>query len=67
VIRERLGVPVELVKGEFGQFEVLVNGRMVASRKGGLIAKLVNRPWPDEEDVIAAIRSAGTDQSKPAG
>jgi hypothetical protein len=58
VIRERLDIPVELVKGRFGQFEVLVNGQTVASRKGGLVAKLINRPWPDEEEVIAAIRRA---------
>jgi hypothetical protein len=58
LIRERLDIPVELVKGRFGQFEVLVNGQTVASRKGGLVAKLLKRPWPDEEEVIAAIRRA---------
>jgi len=34
---------------------VLVDGRMVATRKGGLIAKLTNRPWPDPDDVVRAV------------
>jgi hypothetical protein len=51
-------VPVELVHGRQGQFEVMVNGRTVASRKGGLIAKLVKRPFPRGEDVVVAVRDA---------
>jgi hypothetical protein len=58
MIREALGQPVEMEKGQLGQFEVVVNGRTVASRKGGLIAKIVNRPWPDGDDVLAAVRAA---------
>lgn len=53
-----MGVPVELVDGRLGQFEVQVDGRNVISRKGGLIAKVTNRPWPSEEDVLAAVREA---------
>jgi hypothetical protein len=41
-----------------GHFEVQVDGRKVAERKGGLVAKLVKRPWPDPEDVVAAVRAA---------
>jgi hypothetical protein len=51
-------VPVELEKGRQGQFDVMVNGRTVASRKGGLIAKLVKRPFPQVDDVVAAVRDA---------
>jgi hypothetical protein len=51
-------VPVELEKGRQGQFDVMVNGRIVASRKGGLIAKLVKRPFPPVDDVVAAVRNA---------
>jgi hypothetical protein len=53
-----LGLPVELEKGRQGQFEVIVNGRLVASRKGGLLAKLLKRPWPDGDEVVAAVRAA---------
>ena len=47
-----------MVEGRRGQFDVLVNGRMVATRKGGLIAKFTKRPWPDPDDVVAAVREA---------
>jgi hypothetical protein len=49
---------VELQRGQLGQFEVMVDGRTVASRKGGLLAKLLSRPWPSEADVLAAVRAA---------
>jgi hypothetical protein len=45
-------------KGRTGQFKILVDGWQVVSRKGGLIAKLVGRPWPSAEDVLAAVREA---------
>ena len=51
-------MPVELEEGRRGQFDVLVEGRTVVSRKGGLIAKFVRRPWPEHEDVVAAVRAA---------
>ena len=53
-----MGAPVEMVEGRLGQFEVQVGGRIVASRKGGLIAKLTGRPWPTDEDVLSAVRDA---------
>jgi hypothetical protein len=44
--------------GRAGQFEIVVDGRTVVSRKGGLIAKLVGRPWPEPDDVLSAVRGA---------
>lgn len=44
--------------GRRGQFDVLVDGRTVVSRKGGLIAKLVGRPWPTPDEVLSAVRQA---------
>ena len=41
-----------------GQFDILVDGRTVVSRKGGLLAKLFRKPWPNPEDVVAAVREA---------
>jgi len=35
-----------------------VNGRTVVSRKGGVIAKLVSRPWPSADEVVAAVKTA---------
>ena len=47
-----------MVHGVRGQFDVYVGDRMVATRKGGLIAKFTRRPWPDPDDVVAAVREA---------
>jgi hypothetical protein len=47
---------VTLEAGRMGQFEIRVDGYTVVSRKGGLIAKLTGRPWPSDEDVVAAVR-----------
>jgi hypothetical protein len=58
LIQDTVGLPVDLEKGRQGQFDVIVNGRSVASRKGGLLAKVLNRPWPSGEDVVAAVRAA---------
>ncbi len=58
LIEEQLGQSVEFTPGRRGQFEVIVNGSIVASRKGGLIAKLTKRPWPSEAEVLAAVRKA---------
>jgi len=58
LIRDTLGTPVELEKGRRGQFDILVDGRPVVSRKGGLLAKLLGRPWPSDEHVIATVREA---------
>ena len=53
-------MPVALERSsKRGTFEVRVDGRVVAERKGGLIAKLLARPYPEPGDVIAAIRAAG--------
>jgi hypothetical protein len=41
-----------------------VNGRSVASRKGGLLAKLMNKPWPSEQEVVDAVRKAESDNSR---
>jgi hypothetical protein len=49
---------VELERGRRGQFDVLVDGRSVVTRKGGLWAKLTGRPWPDPDEVVQAVRQA---------
>jgi len=66
LIRDRLSVPVELEKGRFGQFDVIVNGRSIVSRKGGLLARLLNRPWPESEAVVVAVRQAMRDSEPQA-
>ena len=45
-------------KGHHGQFDILVDGRLVVSRKGGLIAKFTGKPWPDRDEVVDAVGAA---------
>ena len=40
----------------------MVNGRTAVSRKGGLLAKLLNRPWPTGDYVLNAVRTALQDE-----
>ena len=58
MIRDRVGVPVEMEKGRHGQFDVLVDGRVLVSRKGGLIAKFTGKPWPDHDEVVRVVQAA---------
>ncbi len=44
--------------GRHGQFDILVDGRVVVTRKGGLLAKLLNRPWPQPDEVVSKLREA---------
>ena len=55
---------VELEPGRWGQFDVVVDGKQVISRRGGLLAKLFGRPWPSPDDVVTAVRAA---TQQPAG
>jgi hypothetical protein len=53
-----VGLKVETMVGGSGQFDVLVNGELVASKqKSGLMAKLFGGGgWPDEGTVVEEIR-----------
>ena len=55
---------MELHKGRRGQFDILVNGRVVVTRKGGLLAKLLGRPWPTDEEVLSAVREVRGDSAE---
>ena len=41
--------------GKLGQFDVLVDGKVIASRGGNMLQKVLGGGWPDPEDVIAQI------------
>jgi len=58
-IRQAVNTPVELeLIHKRGQFRVLVDGQVVLARRGGLLAKLLGKPWPAPEEVVAAVRAA---------
>ena len=46
----------QLEKGHGGQFDIIVDGDVVAGRTGGLWKKLIGGGWPDEEDVIQLLQ-----------
>ena len=56
-IKDTMGIEVATETGVRGQFDVVVNGQTVVSRKGGLLALLTKKPWPSNGDVLNAIRS----------
>ena len=49
--------------GKTGQFDVVVDGKVIASRGGNLLSKMLGGGWPDPEQVIAAIEAL--QQPKP--
>lgn len=48
MIEDELDVPVQRVTGKRGQFDVVVDGEVIADRSAG---------WPDPEAVIAKIEA----------
>ena len=54
-LRKRFGARVDVVNGTLGQFDVRVNGKLIISRGGNLLARLKPPRLPDISDVIAAI------------
>lgn len=57
MIKERLGIEATIETGSRGQFDVMVDGKTVVSRKGGLMAMITRKPWPKADDVVAAIKA----------
>ena len=49
-LRKEPGLKVELVDGNRGEFTVLVDGRVVAGKRGN--------DFPPTEEVVAAVRKA---------
>ncbi|WP_075085087.1 SelT/SelW/SelH family protein [Mariniblastus fucicola] len=56
-IKDAFGIEPEIETGSRGQFDVLVDGKTVVSRKGGLMALLLRKPWPDRAEVVNSIEA----------
>ncbi len=56
-LRERFGARVSVREGGFGQFDVLLDGALVAS-KGRLLRRLLVHGPPSEAQIRAAIEAA---------
>ena len=53
--------------GKLGQFDVIVDGQVVASRGGGMLTKLLGGGFPDPDDVVAKIGALQQAQHGPQG
>ena len=60
-LRERLGARVSVEEGGFGQFDVLLDGDLVAS-KGGLLKRMLTHGAPPQPQILAAIDRALADR-----
>jgi hypothetical protein len=41
--------------GKSGQYDIVVDGQVVASREGNLLTRLMGGGWPEPGDVLATI------------
>ena len=58
-IESTTGEKVYLVEGKRGQFDIVVDGKVVAKRTGNFFSKVILKMgWPTTSDVIAAVRMA---------
>jgi hypothetical protein len=48
---------VETRPGELGQFDVVVDGEVVASRRRSVLGALFGAGWPTADEVLRAIES----------
>jgi len=55
--REKLGLQVELKKGSSGQFDVVADGELIATKGGSFLTKLLGGGWPEPAKVIEALRA----------
>lgn len=55
MIRERLGLKVIETPGRTGQFDVVVDGEVVATRGGNFLTRSLGMGYPDLEAVVADL------------
>lgn len=64
-LRERFGATVRVEEGKFGQFDVLMDGALVAS-KGGFWKRKILHHAPPQERILEAIDRALVDREGDA-
>ena len=50
--------------GKPGQFDVVVDGKVIASRGGSMLKKLLGGGWPDPEEVVEKIDALRQERQK---
>ena len=64
-LRSRLGAQVDVEEGGFGQFDVFLDGNLVAS-KGGFLKRMLIHGAPPQAEMLAAIERALADKEGDA-
>jgi selT/selW/selH-like putative selenoprotein len=64
-LRDRFGAQVAIDEGGFGQFDVFLDGRLVAS-KGGFFKRMVIHGAPPQAALLVAIERAIADREGDA-
>ena len=65
MIQRETGLDAALEVGNPGQFDVLADGQVIATRGGGVLARLFGGGWPEPARVVEALR-ARSGVSRPA-
>jgi len=54
---ERFGASTEVEEGKFGQFDVFVDGALIASRGESFLVRMLPKDAPRRDAVVAAIEA----------
>lgn len=54
-LRERFGVSVSVEEGKFGQFDVLLDGEVVASKARTFLGRMLTHGAPPQAEILGAI------------
>ncbi len=54
-LRERFGASVEVEEGKFGQFDVLLDGRVIASRGESVWRRWFTHGAPEDAEIFEAV------------
>jgi hypothetical protein len=55
LIKQRLGVDPMITPGKMGEFEVLVDGKTIATRGGNWLTRSFGAGYPDLEEVVTKL------------
>jgi len=56
-VKAETGIESELTVGSRGQFDVLLDGALIASRASGFVTRLLGGGWPQPAQVVDAVRA----------
>jgi hypothetical protein len=56
-VKAETGIESELTVGSRGQFDVLLDGAVIASRASGFVTRLLGGGWPEPKQVVDAVRA----------